>query len=125
MSFRRMPERQKPWNLKLIQEAYRDCHIGYIFACVAQITDGAGVRGHGGYFKTEYVLGCKLLRTRSGTTTAMVKVNVCLVVTFITNILVCCLRFVQYMRKVTYCAGSTNQVHSAVFCKLRFSDPTC
>jgi len=29
------------------------------------------------------------------------------------------------MRKVTYRAGSTNQIHGAVFCKLRYSDPTC
>jgi len=29
---------------------------------VAQVTKGAGVRGHGGDFETEYVRGCKLLQ---------------------------------------------------------------
>ena len=46
-----------------MQEGYWDCHIGYIFACVAQVTEGAGVRGYGGDFETEYVLACKLLQT--------------------------------------------------------------
>jgi len=58
---RLISEEQKPWNLKLIQESYRDCNVGYIFARVAQVTEGAGVRAHGGDFETEYVLGCKLL----------------------------------------------------------------
>jgi len=40
-----------------------NCHIGHIFAYVAQVTKGAGVRRHGGDFETEYVLGCKLLQT--------------------------------------------------------------
>jgi hypothetical protein len=62
-SFRHISEGQKPWNLKLIQEACRDWRIGYISGCVAQVTLGAGVRGHGGDFETKYVLGCKLLQT--------------------------------------------------------------